>query len=69
MQGDENDPGAKTYVSALTQALAGLGWTEGGNLRLDARFVGGDSNRRACKVRARRDPGNFRRNYSASRPD
>jgi hypothetical protein len=26
---DENDPVAKTYVSAFTQALAGLGWTDG----------------------------------------
>ena len=25
----ENDPLAKTRVSAFTQALAGLGWTEG----------------------------------------
>jgi hypothetical protein len=26
---DENDPAAKTYVSAFTQALADLGWTDG----------------------------------------
>jgi putative ABC transport system substrate-binding protein len=26
---DENDPVQKTYVSALTQALAGLGWADG----------------------------------------
>jgi hypothetical protein len=25
---DENDPGAKTFVSAFTQALADLGWTD-----------------------------------------
>ena len=31
--GDENDPLLKTYVSAFTQALAGLGWTEGRNER------------------------------------
>ena len=27
MSGDETDPVRKTYVSAFTQALAGLGWT------------------------------------------
>jgi putative ABC transport system substrate-binding protein len=31
---DENDPAAKTYVSAFTQALAGLGWTDGRNVRM-----------------------------------
>jgi putative ABC transport system substrate-binding protein len=29
MPWDENDPLAKTIVSAFTQALAGLGWTNG----------------------------------------
>jgi putative ABC transport system substrate-binding protein len=28
MSGDENDPMRKTRLSAFTQALAGLGWTE-----------------------------------------
>jgi putative ABC transport system substrate-binding protein len=42
---DENDPVAKTYVSAFTQALAGLGWTEGRNVRMDLRGGGGDANR------------------------
>ena len=28
---DDNDPDGKTYVSAFTQALADLGWTEGRN--------------------------------------
>jgi putative ABC transport system substrate-binding protein len=37
---DENDPVAKTYGSAFTQTLAGLGWT---NLRMDLRWGGGDS--------------------------
>src|SRR5262245_16092904 len=41
---DENDPVAKTYVSALTQALADLGWTDGRNLRTDLRWGGGDIN-------------------------
>ena len=35
--GDENDPVAKTAVSAFTQALAGLGWTDGRNVRMDLR--------------------------------
>ena len=32
---DENDPAAKTSVSAFIQALAGLGSTDGRNLRMD----------------------------------
>src|SRR6516162_3899426 len=43
--GDENDPVRKTYVSAITQALAGLGWTDGRNLRMDLRWGGDDINR------------------------
>jgi putative ABC transport system substrate-binding protein len=42
---DENDPVAKTYVSAFTQALADLGWTDGRNLRMDLRWTGGEINR------------------------
>ena len=30
--GDENDPVLKAYVSAFTQALAELGWTDGRNM-------------------------------------
>ena len=37
MAGDENNPGQKTIVSAFTQALAGLGWTDGRNVRMDLR--------------------------------
>ena len=37
---DENDPVAKTYVSAFTQALAGLGWADGRNVRMDLRWAG-----------------------------
>ena len=37
MAGDENDPLAKAQLSALTQALAGFGWTDGRNVRLDLR--------------------------------
>ena len=39
---DENDPEAKTFVSAFTQALAGLGWTVGRNVRMDLRGAGPD---------------------------
>jgi putative ABC transport system substrate-binding protein len=42
---DENDPVAKRQISALTQALADLGWTDGGNVRVDLRRHGGDINR------------------------
>ena len=48
---DENDPVAKTYVSAFTQALAGLGWTEGRNVRMDLRWAGDDISRRSWSVR------------------
>jgi putative ABC transport system substrate-binding protein len=42
---DENDPVAKTMVSAFTQALADLGWTDGRNMRMDLRWAGSDINR------------------------
>jgi putative ABC transport system substrate-binding protein len=42
---DENDPMAKTWVSAFIQALADLGWTDGRNVRMDLRWWGDDSNR------------------------
>jgi putative ABC transport system substrate-binding protein len=42
---DENDPVAKTYVSAFTKALADLGSTDGRNVRMDLRWGGGDGNR------------------------
>jgi putative ABC transport system substrate-binding protein len=43
--GDENDPVRKTYVSAFTQALADLGWTDGRNVRIDLRWHSDDINR------------------------
>jgi putative ABC transport system substrate-binding protein len=43
--GDENDPVRKTYVSAFTQALANLGWTDGRNVRMELRWGGDDINR------------------------
>jgi len=42
---DENEPLAKTQVSAFTRALADLGWIDGRNVRMDPRWGGGDSNR------------------------
>ena len=45
MAGDENDPMRKTRLSAFTQALAGLGWTDGRNMRLELRWHGDDINR------------------------
>jgi hypothetical protein len=42
---DENEPLAKPLVSAFTQALADLGWTDGRNVRMDLRWGGGDINR------------------------
>jgi integrase len=45
MTGDENDPVNKTYVPAFTRALAGLGWSDGRNMRMDVRWYGDDINR------------------------
>ena len=36
--GAENDPTAKTDVSAFTQALADLGWADGRNVRMHLRW-------------------------------
>jgi putative ABC transport system substrate-binding protein len=43
--GDENDPRLKSYISAFTQTLAGLGWTDGRNVQMDFRGGGADINR------------------------
>jgi putative ABC transport system substrate-binding protein len=45
MPDDENDLVGKTWVSAFTQALAGLGWADGRNVRMDLRWGGADINR------------------------
>jgi putative ABC transport system substrate-binding protein len=42
---DENDPEGKRRYSAFTQALAGLGWADGRNVRTDLRWGSGDINR------------------------
>jgi putative ABC transport system substrate-binding protein len=42
---DENDPEQKRRYSAFTEALAGFGWTDGRNVRIDLRWAGGDTNR------------------------
>src|SRR6516225_8555649 len=42
---DLNVPEGKIYVSAFTQALADLGWTDGRNVRLDVRGGNADANR------------------------
>jgi putative ABC transport system substrate-binding protein len=38
-------PETKALVSAFTQALAGLGWTDGRNVRIDLRGADADTNR------------------------
>jgi putative ABC transport system substrate-binding protein len=41
MGSDENDAEGKRRLSALTQALADLGWIDGRNMRMDVRWAGG----------------------------
>ena len=42
---DENDPRGQHVYPAFTQALAGLGWTDRSNVRMDPRWGGADDNR------------------------
>ena len=42
---DENASGAKSSLSAFTQALADLGWADGRNVRMDLRWAGTGINR------------------------
>jgi putative ABC transport system substrate-binding protein len=42
---DENDPVEKPRISAFTEALAGWGWTDGRNVRMDLRWAGPDIDR------------------------
>jgi putative ABC transport system substrate-binding protein len=41
----ENDPEAKAWLSAFTQGLQELGWTDGRNLRMEVRWAAGDVDR------------------------
>ena len=45
MSGGESDPVVEARVSAFTQALAQLGWTDSRDVRMDLRWAGGDPNR------------------------
>src|SRR5580704_14462067 len=45
MGGGENDPVTKLNYSAFAQALAGLGWTDGSNVRIDVRWAAGNADR------------------------
>ena len=51
MAGDESDPLQKSFVSAFTQALAGLGWADGRNVRIDVRRSGADTDRTRALAR------------------
>jgi putative ABC transport system substrate-binding protein len=42
---DENDTVGEPRLSAFTQVLAGLGWTDGRNVRMDLRSHASDINR------------------------
>jgi putative ABC transport system substrate-binding protein len=42
---DENDAAARDRISAFTQALSALGWTDGRNVRMDLRWAADDTNR------------------------
>ena len=42
---DENDPLGKANICAFKQALAGLGWTDGRNVRMDLRWGRADIDR------------------------
>ena len=40
--GSENNPISQTLTAAFLQGLGALNWHEGGNLRIDWRWAGGD---------------------------
>jgi putative ABC transport system substrate-binding protein len=40
-----SDPSAQSYVTAFRDALTKLGWTEGSNLRIEARWSAGDADK------------------------
>jgi putative tryptophan/tyrosine transport system substrate-binding protein len=45
MSVEENDPEGKAQLSAFTQGLAKIGWTDDRNLRMEVRWGGGDVDR------------------------
>jgi hypothetical protein len=45
MSWDESDPEIKTFLSGFMQGLAELGWTDGGNVRMEVRWAGGNADR------------------------
>ena len=45
MPGNENDPVRMPRVSAFTQALAGLGWADDRDVRMESRWHGDGNNR------------------------
>ena len=51
MAGDEDDPEQKALLSAFTQALAGLGWVDGRNIRMDVRWARDDTNRMRARAK------------------
>ena len=42
---DENDPEGRRRLSAFTQSLVDLGWTDDRNVRMEFRWAGGDIDR------------------------
>ena len=42
LMGSENNPISQTLTAAFLQGLGALNWHEGGNLRIDWRWAGGD---------------------------
>jgi putative ABC transport system substrate-binding protein len=47
----ENDPEARTRITAFREGLEATGWTEARNIRIDYRFAGGDSERVRAHVK------------------
>jgi putative tryptophan/tyrosine transport system substrate-binding protein len=45
MSWDESDPAIKTFFSSFMQGLAKSGWTDGGNVRVEVRWAGGNVDR------------------------
>ena len=45
MSWDESDPVIKTFLSSFMRGLAESGWTDGGNVRMEVRWAGGNVDR------------------------